>query len=128
MHHREEAAEERHIKARLEYLRGELDAERISAGELVELQALAPYIDAGDVQLLEAAGVPENESELPQEFLDKRQSLAMFLLAMATGLTWEDAEGIDHYHENYTKDADDVIRTHPHLLTLTTREKMGLWP
>lgn len=47
-------------KERLEYLRGELQAERISYGELAELQSLAPYIDKGDVELLEAAGVPEN--------------------------------------------------------------------
>lgn len=48
------------IRDRLEYLRGELEAERISYGELSELQDLTPYIDAGDVQLLEAAGVPEH--------------------------------------------------------------------
>jgi len=47
------------IKQRLEYLRGELRAERISTGELVELQSLAKHIDPGDVELLEAAGVPE---------------------------------------------------------------------
>lgn len=47
------------IKKRLEYLRGELRAERISTSELVELQGLATYIDPGDVELLEAAGVPE---------------------------------------------------------------------
>lgn len=46
-------------KARLEYLRGELRAERISYGELSELQDLAPHIEPGDVELLEAAGVPE---------------------------------------------------------------------
>lgn len=44
---------------RLEYLRGELRAERISTGELIELQGLAEHIDSGDVELLEAAGVPE---------------------------------------------------------------------
>ena len=44
---------------RLEYLRQELRAERISYGELAELQALAEHIDPGDVELLEAAGVPE---------------------------------------------------------------------
>ena len=49
------------IQARLEYLRGELKAERISYGELSELQDLAPYIDPGDVELLEAAGVPEGQ-------------------------------------------------------------------
>jgi hypothetical protein len=46
-------------KQRLEYLRGELRAERISQGELCELQMLVPYIELGDVELLEAAGVPE---------------------------------------------------------------------
>lgn len=47
-------------KARLEYLRGELRAERLSYGELAELQCLADSIDPGDVELLEAAGVPES--------------------------------------------------------------------
>lgn len=47
------------VKARLEYLRGELRAERISYGELAELQGLAEHIDPGDVELLEWAGVPE---------------------------------------------------------------------
>ena len=47
------------IKQRLEYLRGELQGERISQGELCELQSLAEHIEPGDVQLLEAAGVPE---------------------------------------------------------------------
>jgi hypothetical protein len=47
------------IKARLEYLRGEIEAERISYGEIAELQSLAEYIDKGDVQLLQWAGVPE---------------------------------------------------------------------
>jgi len=47
------------IKERLEYLRGELKEERISYDELHELQCLARHIDSGDVELLEAAGVPE---------------------------------------------------------------------
>ena len=46
-------------KQRLEYLRGELRAECISYGELLELQSLIPHIEPGDVELLEAAGVPE---------------------------------------------------------------------
>jgi hypothetical protein len=46
-------------QARLEYLRGELRAEQISWGELAELQGLAAHIDPSDVELLEAAGVPE---------------------------------------------------------------------
>lgn len=47
------------IRLRLEYLRSQLDAQTVSYGELVELQGLAEHIDSGDVQLLEAAGVPE---------------------------------------------------------------------
>jgi hypothetical protein len=47
------------IKARLRYLRGEIEKERISYGEISELQDLAKYIEPGDVLLLEWAGVPE---------------------------------------------------------------------
>lgn len=47
------------IKERLEYLRSQLEAECISYDELHELQSLAKHIEPGDVQLLEAAGVPE---------------------------------------------------------------------
>jgi hypothetical protein len=50
---------ERIAARRLEYLRGELRGERISYGELAELQGLAPYINDDDVELLEPAGVPE---------------------------------------------------------------------
>jgi hypothetical protein len=52
---------EQEIRARLEDLRKELRAERISYGELSELQSLAKHIDPGDVELLEAAGVPEKK-------------------------------------------------------------------
>lgn len=51
--------DEQQIRARLEDLRTELRAERISYGELAELQDLAEHIEPGDVELLEAAGVPE---------------------------------------------------------------------
>lgn len=47
------------MKQRLEELRQELRKECISYGELVELQSLVEYIEPGDVELLEAAGVPE---------------------------------------------------------------------
>lgn len=47
------------IQERLEYLRGELQVGRISWDELAELQDLTPHIAPGDVELLEAAGVPE---------------------------------------------------------------------
>lgn len=57
------------IKSRLEYLRGEIKAERISYGEIAELQDLAKHIEPGDTLLLEWAGVsefrcPECKSEL----------------------------------------------------------------
>ena len=45
-------------KDRLEYLRGEIEAERISYEEISELQALAQDIEPGDVLLLQWAGVP----------------------------------------------------------------------
>ena len=48
-------------KSRLDYLRKDLQAERISYGELCELAQLAPFIDPSDIELLEAAGVPEFE-------------------------------------------------------------------
>ena len=48
------------IKDRLEELRQELRQERISYGELIELQSLIEFIDKDDIELLEAAGVPEN--------------------------------------------------------------------
>ena len=51
-------------KARLEELRIELRAERMSYGELAELQSLADYIEPGDVELLEAAGVPEHDDDV----------------------------------------------------------------
>ena len=47
------------IKARLEYIRGEILAESISQGEILELQDLAKHIEPGDNLLLEWAGVPE---------------------------------------------------------------------
>jgi len=47
------------IKRRLDYLRKEIEADRISYGEIAELQSLAEYIDPDDVLLLEWAGVEE---------------------------------------------------------------------
>lgn len=47
------------MNERLEELRAELRAERISYEELVELQCLADYIDADDLELLGAIGLDE---------------------------------------------------------------------
>jgi len=49
------------ITERLQELREELRAERISYSELAELQSYARYIDKDDVELLEAAGVAETQ-------------------------------------------------------------------
>lgn len=51
------------VTDRLEHLRTALRAQCISYGELNELQNLAAYIDPGDVELLEAAGVPEHADD-----------------------------------------------------------------
>jgi flagellar biosynthesis regulator FlaF len=55
------------ISIRLECLRKEIRAERISQGELSELQGLADYIDPFDVELLDWAGVPEEDAMRRQE-------------------------------------------------------------
>lgn len=47
------------IKSRLEYLRGEIKAERISMDEIVELQSMAEHIAPDDVLLRGWAGLPE---------------------------------------------------------------------
>lgn len=50
-----------HVRSRLEYLRSELREERISYGELLELQGYGDggFILPDDVELQEAAGLPE---------------------------------------------------------------------
>ena len=47
------------IKKRLEEIRKEIRKEKISYGEIAELQGLAEYIEDNDVELLEWAGVEE---------------------------------------------------------------------
>jgi len=46
-------------KARLEYLRGKILAEKISYDELDELRELSIFIEENDTLLLDWAGVPE---------------------------------------------------------------------
>lgn len=57
------------VKERLEYLRGEIVAERISYGEIAELQGLAEHIEEDDTLLLEWADVcpTYREAVLPDE-------------------------------------------------------------
>jgi len=53
----------RDIKKRLKYLRNEIINERISYGEIAELQSLSKYIDRGDILLLEWSDVKEFEEK-----------------------------------------------------------------
>mgnify|MGYP006341436141 CR=1 FL=1 len=55
----------------LEHLRGEIRAERISWGELADLQGMAELIDPDDVELLEWAGVPEWPDERAAFFAER---------------------------------------------------------
>ena len=48
------------MRQRLEEIRQAIREENVSMGELVELQSLAKYIEEGDVELLEWAGVNEH--------------------------------------------------------------------
>jgi hypothetical protein len=45
------------MKKRLEEIRQAIREENVSIGELLELQSLVEYIEEGDVELLEWAGV-----------------------------------------------------------------------
>ena len=56
------------VTARLAYLRGEIEAERISYGEIEELQNLGTQglIPEDDVLLREWAGLPETNTEIDQ--------------------------------------------------------------
>lgn len=51
----EETTPEEEIQNRLEYLRGEIQAEKISYGEIVELQSLVDHISPDDIELLQWA-------------------------------------------------------------------------
>jgi hypothetical protein len=57
-----EAAAEKWLmaKTRLEEIRQAINKRNVSYGELAELESLSDYIESGDVQLLEWAGVPES--------------------------------------------------------------------
>ena len=52
-----------YVKKRLEALRTEIREERISTGEIAELESLKQYIDPSDVELLQWAGVPEFDED-----------------------------------------------------------------
>ncbi len=82
------------IKKRLEYLRKELRAERISQGELIELQSLSKYIDKGDVELLEAAGVPEFEDD---DEVEEEKFRYKDIYSSQGGMTFETGEEVEEF-------------------------------
>jgi hypothetical protein len=85
----EETMSDYDIPERLEELRAELRAERISYGELAELQDLVEHIDRDDVELLEAAGVPEHRftKEQLEDLLNVETVLQHYRIAQIwTGL------------------------------------------
>jgi len=95
------------IKDRLEYLRGEIEAERISYGEIHELQNLAAHIDEEDVQLLQWAGVPEFPEQLPPPSEGE--------LGQHSPIPWADAtEGEVAYS---IEDANGIVLCDVHLNT-----------
>ena len=54
---------EQEAKQRIEEIRVEILAERVSYDEIAELESLAEYIDESDVLMLQWAGIPEFEEE-----------------------------------------------------------------
>jgi hypothetical protein len=76
------------ITDRLAYLRAELRAERISYGELAELASLAEHIEPGDVELLEAAGVPEHPSTPARGDLMSAQTITPALRQYVETALW----------------------------------------
>lgn len=51
------------VKKRLEAIRKSIQNENVSYGEMAELQSLSKYIDPSDIELREAAGMPEFEDD-----------------------------------------------------------------
>lgn len=69
----------------------------------------------------------------PAEFRAKQRTLALSLFELANGRGFDSLEAVaadpgygQDYVDNYMADADEVLRSQPHLLGLETREKMGL--
>lgn len=96
-------------KERLEYLRGELRGECISQMELMELTSLIPFIEAGDVELLEPAGVPESPDGY--DFTLSVDGIAILTPQTDAGIEWAEAriDGADgdapiHGEQSYIKD------------------------
>jgi len=68
---------------------------------------------------------------IPEEYREKQRELAVFLFNMnngpcATVKDWLDEYGDTDYYANYMADAEEILKLQPHLLSLPTREHMGI--
>jgi hypothetical protein len=94
------------IKKRLEYLRGEIEAERISTEEIAELQGLAEHIDPSDTLLLERAGV--------EEFPRKKSVIVNINIKIKTDCTteYEALLFAENYElpKEYVEDSYEVVK------------------
>jgi hypothetical protein len=89
----------KNVKKRLEHLRKQLRAERISYGEIAELQSLAKHIEPHDVELLEAAGVPEHAEAQSNIVLLEKVTQAAKMGGKLTNELWDEAHKAigEHY-------------------------------
>lgn len=62
---------EKDAKKRLEQIRKSLRREDLSYGEIAELEALSDFIEADDIELRQAAGLPEAEYDMEGNILEK---------------------------------------------------------
>ncbi len=85
---------------RLEYLRGCIEAESISYGELIELQGLGEegLIPEGDVQMREAAGLPEFPATKRFKITTTWPS-NVFDSGTASRAEWMDEEGLIEFFQ-----------------------------
>ncbi len=87
-----ETMEKVKAKKRLEYLRQEIEAERISYQEIAELQSLADHIDKNDTLLLQWAGVKENEPDNMEKLKDHLLTEALNFINNSDSITLNNEE------------------------------------
>lgn len=90
-----------------------------------------------DTDVLATFRADNDLPELPEEFEEKREALARMLMdlsyfpskwdVVANEIERANLSDDIELRDNYLKDADEVLRSQPHLLGLGTREQMGLW-
>ena len=97
------------VKKRLEAIRKSIQNENVSYGELAELQNLSQYIDPSDVELREAAGMPEfdDDDEMKYGGKSKSQSTKSIYIETIAGKTGLRTEAIETFvSENNLSDKE----------------------